>query len=418
MVRVDSRCLAIPLLITPLLGLTLVLLAWLMLPQPGIAQVSIQSTNTVACNSLVSATSSITLLGTITGPPLTSPTPVNNVQIFVFDTDLGDGQSCLSNSSGQYTITMDAAHTYDVVFNPPPGSHLASQIKTGINDPGVTRLDILLNSGFSISGVTRRLSDNTPVGNVAMYAYHQQTGVGFGLPPSQADGTYQISLEPGMWDLTFTPPPFLALGPTTILSVSLTADITQDAFLPPGVTVYGPIKSPGGQGVPGTNIYAYITTIQKGFGFAPSKAEGWYTGTLPLGEFDIQFLPPTGLGLGSTIITNQNPPTSAYYLPVTLPAGFTLSGTIACTVSIEGAFVFADPDPDIPGDDLGGWGNYSDSQGHFGLALVPSVYRIEFVPPPITGLSKQVITRTIQADTSLIFDFCPEYLPLVQKNAQ
>ena len=415
MVKVDKGRLVNLLLLIPFLGVLTVVCAFLLLPTPGIAQISTQTASTVACNSLVSATSHITLVGTIFRDPLT-PTPVSNVQVFVFDTNIGDGRSCLSNSNGQYLVTMDAAHTYDVVYNPPSGSHLASQIRTGISGPGVIPRDIFLNPGFSISGVTRRLTNTSPVSNVGIFAHNQYTGIDLGLPTSQDNGTYQISLESGTWDLTFTPPPFRGLGPTTTGGISLTADLTLDAFLPTGTTVYGQIISPGGQGVPGTAIFAQVTGTPHGFGFDLSKEDGLYTGTLPVGEFDIQFIPPSGLGLGSTIITNQTPTTSTYFLPVTLPAGVTLSGSVACTSALEGVFVFADPQFDIPGDDLGGWGNSTDSQGRFDLALVPGIYRLEFVPPDITGLAKKEFTITLQTDRFLLIDFCPDFLPIVVKN--
>jgi hypothetical protein len=164
--------------------------------------------------------------------------------------------------------------------------------------------------------------------------------------------------------------------------------------------------------------YAYITEPGKeeGFGLTLSKADGQYAGTLPEGAFDIQFLPPIGQGLGSTIITDQTPITPGYYLPVVLPPGVTLSGNTVCAAPLEGVFIFADPEPDIPGDNIGGWGEFSDSQGFFGLALVTGTYRLEFIAPAGTGLPEKVVTETIQEDRFLIIDFCPVYLPVVLKN--
>jgi hypothetical protein len=337
-------------------------LIFVTLPRNSTAQISAQDAGTVTCNGTVSATSIITLVGQITRWPLT--TPVSDVQVFIFDTNLADGRSCSSDLNAQYTVTMDAAHTYDVVYNPPPASQLASHTETGIEGVGVITKNIALQPGFSVSGVTRRQSDNGAVGNVEIFAHNQNTGISLGLPPSDPSGDYQISLESGDWLLTFTPQPFQGLGPTRTQTITLTTDTTRDIFLPDGVTLYGQVKSSIGEGVSGVSIFARMESgnqAGEGYGLPASKAGGWYTGTLPTGSFDARFMPPIGFGFGPAVITNQTPTTSAYYLSVTLPTGVTLSGTVACTSPLVGVFVFADPESNIPGDDIGGAGEYTDS---------------------------------------------------------
>jgi hypothetical protein len=394
-------------------------IAFITLPENSTAQISAQDVGTVTCNGTVSATSIITLVGKITRSPFI--TPVNNVQVFVFDTNLADGRSCYSDSNGQYTVTLDAAHTYDVVYNPPLTSQLASYTETGLEGVGIITKNIPLKPGFSISGVTRRQSDNSAVGKVEIYAHNPNTGISLGLPPSNdPGGDYQISLESGDWLLTFTPQPFQELGPTRTQSITLITDTTRDIFLPAGVTVYGQVKSSTGEEVSGVSIFARMesgTQTGEGYGLPSSKAGGWYTGTLPTGSFDVRFMPPTGLGFGPAVITNQTPPTSAYYLSVTLPAGVTLSGTVVCTSPLVGVFVFADPEINIPGDDIGGVGEYTDSQGKFGLPLITGAYRLEFQPPSVTQLPTREITTTILTDTFLIINFCPVvYLPVILKS--
>lgn len=392
--------------------------ARLALPRPTTAAASpALVVDTVACNSLVSAASVITLAGTITRQ--VDEMPVDNVQVFVFDTTLGDGQSCASDGSGRYTVTMDAAHTYNVTYNPPAGSGLASQARNGIAGAGLITRNVALTTGFTISGATHRLTDSTTIGAVDIFAQNVQTGIGFGLPPSQPGGSYQINLEPGTWDLVFTPPPFQGLGPTQSLSIPLTADLVVDAWLPTGTTIFGQIKSPTGEEVAGAALFALVSNTLanevQGFGFPVSTASGHYTGTLPLGKFDLQVLPPLDQGLGAVVITDQMPAGLTHELPITLPAGVTISGTTSCETPLEGVFVFADPEPSIPGDDIGGWGQFSDSQGHFGLALVTDTYRLEFKPPEVTGLPKREFMADIQEDRFWIIDFCPIYLPIIRK---
>jgi hypothetical protein len=378
------------------------------------AQISAQATDAISCNGTVSASSILTLTGQISSS--VSLTPISNVEIFVSDPIAGNEKSCFSNSTGRYTITMDAANPYNVVYNPPFGSQLAAQTITGIQGSGLITQDISLKAGFSIIGTTRRLSDSTSVGMVNIFAQNLDRGIGFGLPPSDENGVYTISLESARWEITYIPQPFRGLGPTRTQTVTLITDTTQEALLPAGVTVHGQVKTSMGTGVAGVSIFALMESgdqAGEGYGFPSSKIGGWYTGTLPIGAFDIQFLPPIGQGLGPTVITNISPTTSSYYLPVTLPPGVTLSGTVACTSTLEGIFVFAEPETKIPGDDIGGWGMFSDSQGHFGLPLVTGTYRLEFKPPPEIPLPTLEITKNIQADTFLVIDFCPDYLPVI-----
>jgi hypothetical protein len=378
------------------------------------AQISTQATDAIFCNGTVSATSILTLTGQIIRSDTLSP--VNNVEVFVSDPIAGNEKSCFSNSTGHYTITVDATNPYNVVYNPPFGSQLAAQTRTGIKGPGSIIQDISLESGFSIIGTTRRLSDSMPVGMVNIFAQNLDRGIGFGLPPSDENGVYTISLEAGDWEITYIPKPFRGLGPTRTQTVTLITDTPQDALLPAGVTVHGQVKTSMGAGMAGVSIFALMESgdqTGEGYGFPSSKIGGEYTGTLPIGTFDIQFLPPIGQGLGPTVITNISPTTSSYYLPVTLPAGVTLSGTVACTSTLEGVFVFAVPETKIPRDNIGGRGMFSDSQGHFGLPLITGTYRLEFKPPPAILLPTLEITKNIEADTFLIIDFCPDYLPVI-----
>jgi hypothetical protein len=71
--------------------------------------------------------------------------------------------------------------------------------------------------------------------------------------------------------------------------ITLTEDTARDVILPPGFTVAGCITDGTGNPVPCVQVYAYDPNI-RGFGFAPSDESGCYTGTLPLGTLDIQFL--------------------------------------------------------------------------------------------------------------------------------
>jgi hypothetical protein len=364
------------------------------------------------------ANTSFTVSGTVT---CQTSGLIGGVEIFVWDRELGTGfVGDTTDSSGNYSVTLDAG-SYDLIFNPPCGSGCASQSLKGITGPPSDQTrNVTLPPGHSVSGV---VSDGTtPVGNVAIYAFNRNTADGFGLPPTKSNGQYCISLMDGPYELGFTPPACLDLGPKTE-DITVTEDRTLNVNLPAGFTVAGCITDGLANPVPGVQIYAYDPTPTiRGFGFAPTKESGCYTGTLPLGTFDFQFIPPAGRGLGSITVVdvvNESGGCPNTSLPVTLPPGFTISGTVTChSEPIKNVFVYADPvSPPVPSDDLDGWGLYTVDDGSYGLAVVPGSYNIEFVPPPATGFNKVVITEVqIITDTVLNFNFCPLYLPIIMKS--
>jgi len=169
--------------------------------------------------------------------------------------------------------------------------------------------------------------------------------------------------------------------------------------------VAGCVTDGVGDPVPGVQIYAYDPEI-RGFGFSPTDESGCYTGTLPLGTFDIQFIPPGGRGLGpvtavdviSETATCPNTP-----LPIALPAGFTISGRATCQGQpVKNVFAYA-----APAGGASGWGLYTVDDGSYGLPVIPGIYDVEFVPPPATGFDTMVVNNVqVFTDTVLNVDFC------------
>jgi hypothetical protein len=354
-----------------------------------------------------SSSASFTVSGTVT---CEGTGPISDVEVFAWNRDKGGGEvDDITDSSGYYSVTLEAGN-YDLIFNPPCGSECASKAHKGITGPPDLTLNVVLSPGHSVSGTVFATDGTTPVDDVSIYAFNHDTADGFGLPLTKAGGHYCIGLVEGPYDLGFTPPPCLGLGPKTV-SISVTQDMITDVILPPGFTVAGCITDGIDNPVPGVQIYAYDPNI-RGFGFAPSDESGCYSGTLPLGTFDFQFIPPQGSGLGSITvvdIVSETADCPNTWLPITLPTGFTVSGKVTCQGGqIKNVFVYADPvgEP-APGDHLVGWGVYTVDDGSYGLSLVSGTYSLEFVPPPATGLDTKEITNFhLITDTMLNVNLC------------
>jgi len=354
-----------------------------------------------------SPSASFTVSGTVT---CEGSSPVSDVEVFVWNREKGSGSvSDTTDISGYYSVIL-ADGNYDLIFNPPCGSGCASKAHKGITGPPDLTLNTVLSPGHSVSGTVYATDGSTPVGNVAIYAHNHDTADGFGLPLTDDDGHYCIGLVEGTYDLGFTPPPCLGLGPKTD-TVTVTQDVTHDVTLPPGFTVAGCVSDEDGIPVAGVQVYAFDPAI-RGFGFTPSNESGCYSGTLPLGTFDFQFIPPAGRGLGSITVIDVVSETTGCpntTLPITLPAGFTVCGTVTCGGEpIKNVFVYADPvGPPASGDDLDGWGLYTVDDGSYCLPLVPGTYHLEFIPPSAAGLNAEAFgTTELVTDTVLNVDFC------------
>ncbi|WP_420631329.1 carboxypeptidase-like regulatory domain-containing protein [Candidatus Leptofilum sp.] len=352
-----------------------------------------------------------TVTGTVTST--TMPMGVPNVQIFAFSGEI-TGETT-TTAQGLYTLTLTSGIFYDIVFNPPGGAGLASQFVRAVDAPQT--INMTLPPGFTISGTVYEDSSKTVgVENTAIYAFNTTTFSGFGLPPSTANGNYQISLEEGNWDLTFTPPHFSGFGPTQT-NVTLTSNIILDIILQPGFTVYGTISNASAEPIANVEIFARDFSQPNGFGFTPSNGNGHYTGTLPSGNFDILFIPPPFQGLGVTVITDVAGPPDLMR-DLTLSAGFTLSGTVLsenCTEPIANAFISATPHtPGLIGQ-FDNVGKFSGADGRYALPLPPGSYTITIEAPSGLMLPPTIYAIDLSEDTYVPFSFCKLYLPTVFK---
>jgi hypothetical protein len=333
----------VTLVIVPVLALAALLVTFLLLSR---STVNATPDREGAIPKVQAQVTTFVVSGTVTSA--TDGSPIAGVDVFAWSRDKGSGSDAESTTTladGTYSLTLEAGG-YDIIFNPPCGSGFASQSQKGIVGPPNAILPASLEKGFAISGTVYATGTLLPVPDTAIYAFNHDTADGFGLPPADSNGHYCIGLEGGHYDLGFAPPPCLGLGPKT-KEVTITQDRILSVTLPLGFTVGGRVTDGPGDPAPGVQIYARECYTWRGYGFSPSNADGYYTGTLPLGTFGIQFLPPADLGLGPKTVTDVVsaaagcPDTS---LDVALPEGLTISGRVTCRGEpVKNVRVSADP---------------------------------------------------------------------------
>lgn len=340
-------------------------------------------------------------------------TRVECVRVFAFS---GAAQAfTYTDSSGRYTLTLSAG-IYDVVFHPPLASGLASQARRWIREP--QGLNLTLPLGYLISGtVYSDVAKTKTVSNVNIFASNPDTFVGLGAKPTDSTGTYAVSLEAGHWELTFTPPHFLGRGPTRTAIISLNQNVVQDIVLPLGFTIFGQVKKNAGQGQANVDIFAQDPSQPQGYGITATDQNGFYTGTLPAGNFDILFFAPPSLGLGSTAVTNITGPPNVQR-NLTLPAGHTVSGTVRCGNGLANAFIEAAPQPPVSAGSFHGWGRFAGTDGFYAVALQPGVYTFT-VNPPGDDLPNRVAPLVeVTQNMTLNFDYHCLFLPIILKSSR
>ena len=346
--------------------------------------------------------------------------PIENAEVHAFRSQQSASDSFfLTDSSGQYTLTLTTGKTYALVFNPPSGESLASKAVGGIS--GANTVNVSLESGFTISGIVYEdLSFTTPVGDVEIFAFNLNTAEGFGLPPADGSGNYSIALTAGTWEITFTPPSGLGFGPAQLDEFVLTKDEAVSVGLSAGFTVSGQVKN-GGTPVEDVEVFAQKSDLSIGFGSSPTDANGFYTATLPLGTYDIRFQPQPESGFSSVIKESISGP-SNQTVNVSLQAGMIFEGTLSeiCTdgsVNLSpNTFVYASPLPNIPTGGLGGWGEFTGTDGTFSLSLPASTYTVTLTPPTSSGIPPVTIFGfKIVSDVTYNGVLSCTYLPIISR---
>lgn len=185
--------------------------------------------------------------------------PASQVEVFAFDLEIGSGgTAAITDANGAYRLILLVGRSYNIIYNPPCRMGLATQSRQGISRARLA-LNVTLPAGLSIDG---SIGDQrgTPVPGGGIFAYNTATGIGFGLPPADAQGHYCISLEQGTYELTYTPPPRQCLGPTAV-TLALSENRSLHISYPAGFTVAGTLKAGSGNPLPGSRFLDLIKPL-------------------------------------------------------------------------------------------------------------------------------------------------------------
>lgn len=320
---------------------------------------------------------------------------VQGVQVFVWDNNAGDGWTgAVSDGAGRFRIGLPAGPNYKFIFNPPCSSAFASESVDGVvgqSDASVA-VNVRLSAGFAVRGAIAGPS-GSPLGGGGVFAFHKSLYEAQGLPPADESGQYCVRLKPGCHELTFTPPERSGAGPRFFSNVCGPGDVTLDVRYPAGITFEGTVlNSLTGKGQAGVKIWCLDPAVG-GFGFSPTRWDpsGLFAGTLPYGTYDCQFLASPFSGLESKHLVDL-PGTADNRFTVTLGRGATAYGSLRLQdgTPLKRAFILAVPSRGREaGNNIPGFGDFSDDRGVWEISLTPDTYRFLVYPPPGSGLKDQ-----------------------------
>ena len=280
--------------------------------------------------------------------------------------------SC-SGCDGPFRMAL-APGTYKLEIRPPLGSELLGTTIEEMHIGEDTTLEITLEHGLFHSVSGRVLDpDGNPVANASVYAWSfltEERDQG----RTSADGSYRISLMPGMYWVEIHPPEGSGLPAQTLLNVKVSGDTILDIALKSGVILSGRVTSSDGEPVVGITVQAFDQPRNQG-GRGRTSADGTYRIILMPGIYWVEISPSReGEFLNQTIFDLEVATDTVLDL-ITVEEGLTLSGQIT---DPEGKPV-ADAQVNI-------WGSEDvDPAGHT-LTFADGSYSIAHLRPDAYGM--------------------------------
>ncbi len=199
-------------------------------------------------NVTVSAPTTLPTAGVVTGVHVRGSVidglsqPVGAVDLDVFPAG-GTAKLYTPNdqtlADGSYDLLI-APGTYDIKYIPSSLTRLRPVLRTSVAVPASQTLaTVTLVNGWRVSGTVRDASRLTAIGGVTVdfYAPGSPTPLLVTHHTTATDGTYDVVVDAGTWDVRYTPAPGAGYGVATRPGVAVSADVALgDQLLQPGTS--------------------------------------------------------------------------------------------------------------------------------------------------------------------------------------
>lgn len=337
-----------------------------------------------------------------------------NVDLNFYNATTGENMGYANDNTdaaGFYSVVVDRNLTYDILYRPPQGdNHVAFQSDgVAVGTANIVRPDVILATGFAVTGSVLRKSDGVPVFDADIDVKNTATGqmVALGFDNTDASGLYQVVLTPGTYDLIAMPVAGQGLAgevqPSVVVSASMTA---PNILLPNGFTLSGIVRD--GASAPVFDANLDVVDVTRGVEIPTTgdhtTATGAYSVVVGAGVYDLLYNPPAGMPAAATVVRNKVIVGNTVQPTVVLLPGFVISGT----VRRAGGATVANSDIDAVqtsdgfvyptlNDDSGPGGAYS-------IRVPAGSYRFVADPPIGSGLVADTVVAVVSANTVINFE--------------
>jgi hypothetical protein len=237
-----------------------------------------------------------------------------------------------------------------------------------------------------LSGFVRDAAGN-PVANGDLDFFQAATGIKLMTPGDNtgASGFYNVCVLPGVYDVTYAPPPGTRLVGKRFDNIDLTDNIGKemDVTLAFGLVVSGTVTD-ALSGAPIGAVDMDFDRVSGGRIYTPNDNSNPITGAfravIPAGQFRVRFDPPIGqrwrgLQLDSVTVTADT------VIDVTLSQGVFLSGRVTDEAAQRLGSISVDLRSESTGEKIFISNNKTNTDGDY-VAVVPiGIFELQFSPP-------------------------------------
>ncbi len=331
---------------------------------------------------------------------VTDPSGVEVADVFI-NAFIGEEFRYVSGTrsffDGSYSIALPPG-TYNLIFEPQPGSPYVRQILKDIDVDGDELLDVALTLGLTLSGqVTGPSGAGIAQAGVSMRNIETDESFGTGTDPN---GEYRQVLPPGTYVISVGPPPDSRLGFKEIPDVRVVMDLTLPITLETQIGLTGQVLDPDENPVPFAHLSAEVAG--EGRGGTGTDDQGFFNFPLPAGTYTIIIYPPRGTTLKRTRVEDVTVSEGEEPRNLTIQKGIGLSGKVtdADGQGLEeiGINLFNESDRE--------WvGTSTSAGGSYGIGLGAGTYEINVVPfdPASPHTPKRLTSIDISSDLTLDF---------------
>ncbi|MFC1928322.1 carboxypeptidase regulatory-like domain-containing protein, partial [Chloroflexota bacterium] len=274
-----------------------------------------------------------TVSGVVRDASTSNPIPEADVWLYNPSTGMGFGASP-TGADGAYSLTV-ASGSYNLGARADGYAQYSEDITISAN---ITNKDILLSEGFTVSGVVRDASTTNPIPGAKVGLFHFSTGIGYGTPPTGADGAYSITVAAGDYRLRAEADGYAQYSENITISANIS---NRDISLSEGFTVSGVVKDAStSYPISGAKVLLRNYSTEVAYGSPDTGADGVYSLSVPGGSYRLWTrVEGTSYAQYSENITIS---TDIINKDISLSEGFTVSGVIkdaSTTNPISGAMV-------------------------------------------------------------------------------